>query len=77
MLRLDALGLETIEVDAPLRLRALQLARETGLTMYDATYLALADATGSDLATLGRALTSTATSLGRNAAAGAEQISPI
>lgn len=56
MLRLDALGLEPIDVQRPLQLQALLLARETGLTMYDAIYLAVAVASGMPLATLDRSL---------------------
>lgn len=64
MLRLDALGLETIELDTPLRMQALRLARETGLTTYDAAYLALAHADKAPLATLDAELDKLATALG-------------
>jgi predicted nucleic acid-binding protein len=52
MLRLESLGVETIELDRPMRLRALQLARSERLSMYDASHLALADAMKAPLATL-------------------------
>lgn len=52
LMRLEGLAIETIEIDTPLRLRSLLLARQTGLTMYDATYLGLAVTTGTGLATL-------------------------
>ncbi len=64
MLRLDAMGMETIDPDRPLRLQALILARETRLTMYDATYLALAISSGARLATLDEELGTAAASRG-------------
>jgi predicted nucleic acid-binding protein len=75
ILRLEALGLETIRIDAPLRLRALQLARDTGLTVYDASYLALADATDAQLATLDARLEKAAASDGRRAGDGPRRVS--
>jgi len=51
-IRLEGLGIETVEIDTPPRLRALQFARQTRLTMYDATYLALAMTTDTGLASL-------------------------
>jgi predicted nucleic acid-binding protein len=56
MLRLESLGIETTELDRPMRLHALQLARAERLSMYDASHLALADALQSPLATLDRRL---------------------
>lgn len=41
--RLDEFGLETIDLDRPLILLALDLADRHGLSMYDAAYLALLD----------------------------------
>ncbi len=72
LLRLEALGLETAEIAPPLRLRALQLARRTGLTMYDATYLAVAEATKAPLFTLDQRLerASVAMGLGREGGIG-------
>lgn len=62
LIRLEAIGIDTIRTDRPLRLQAILLARETRLTMYDATYLALAIATAATLATLDRELRAAATS---------------
>ena len=67
LLRYEALGVETVEVGPPLRLRALQLAREKRLTMYDATYLAVAEATNAPLATLDTRLQRAAASMGLSA----------
>ncbi len=64
MMRLEALGIETVDLSRPLRLHALQLARQEGLTVYDATYLAAAAALGAPLATLDRQLDAAAASLG-------------
>jgi predicted nucleic acid-binding protein len=44
--RLDELGLETVELDRPLLLLALDVAGRHGLTMYDAAYLAIAESLG-------------------------------
>jgi predicted nucleic acid-binding protein len=64
LLRFETLGVETIELERPLRIRALQLARENRLTMYDGTYLALASALRTPLATLDRQLDAASGSLG-------------
>lgn len=64
MLRVDALPIEVIEVDRPQRLRALQLARQYDLTIYDAVYLAVADGAGAPLATLDRELQRAAQAMG-------------
>ncbi len=64
MLHIESIGFETRELDRPLRLRALQLGRTTHLSMYDATYLALAHALTSPLATLDRHLDDAASSIG-------------
>jgi predicted nucleic acid-binding protein len=62
LVRLQALGLETLDSDQALHLRAVQLARAHALTTYDALYLALADALDAPLATLdGRLATAAAT----------------
>jgi predicted nucleic acid-binding protein len=53
---IDALDLETIELDRPTLLLAVDLCERHGLTSYDATYLALADATDGSLFTLDRHL---------------------
>ncbi len=64
MLRVDALPIEVIEVDRPQRLRALQLARQYDLTIYDAVYLAVADAARAPLVTLDRELEQAAQEMG-------------
>ena len=64
LLRLEALGIETVEIGRLMRLRALQGARERGLTMYDAAYLAVAEATGAPLATLDRQVEGVAAAMG-------------
>lgn len=53
---LDYLELQTIELDRPLLLLALDHMVHNGLTAYDAIYLALALSTDSQLATLDRRL---------------------
>ena len=64
LMRLEGLAIETVEIDTPLRLRALLLARQTGLTMYDATYLGLAASNGTELATLDDRLAAASSSHG-------------
>lgn len=64
LLRLETLGLETVELDRPLRIRALQLGREHRLSMYDGAYLTTAATLRAPLATLDRALDAAAASLG-------------
>src|SRR6188474_2532946 len=64
LIRLESLGIATIDLDRPLRLRAVQLAREQQLTTYDALYLAIALDTGARLATLDEALGSAASRAG-------------
>jgi predicted nucleic acid-binding protein len=49
--RLDSLGLEAVDIDRPLLVRAIDLMERTGLTVYDAAYLALADRLDGELAT--------------------------
>jgi predicted nucleic acid-binding protein len=63
--RLEALGFETIEMDRPLRLMAVHLARRFRLSSYDAVYLALAETADLPLATLDGRLADAATELGR------------
>ncbi len=72
MLQMDALGIVSVDVGPPLRLRALQLARDHGLTVYDATYLAVAEATKAPLFTLDQPLerASVAIGLGREGGIG-------
>jgi predicted nucleic acid-binding protein len=49
---LDVLGLETVPLDRPLLLAALDIAVPSGMTAYDAAHLALAEAADSRLLTL-------------------------
>jgi len=49
---LDELGLETVPLDRPLLLAALDIAATLGLTAYDAAHLALAEAADALLLTL-------------------------
>ena len=48
---LDAVGLETVELDRPMLLLALDAVARHGLTAYDAAYLALAESTDAELVT--------------------------
>jgi len=75
MLRLDGLGIQTVETGPPLRLRALQLAREKRLTMYDATYLSVAEASHAPLMTLDEGLEQAAASMGLGRPGGLGRIS--
>jgi predicted nucleic acid-binding protein len=75
LLRLDELGIATIELDRPSRARALLLARETGLSMYHAVYLALAETTGTRLATLDERLVRAGSSRGLEYPPGASRVS--
>jgi predicted nucleic acid-binding protein len=63
--RLEALGLETIEMDRSVRLMAVHLARQHGLSTYDAVYLALATTADLPLATLDGRLADAAAATGR------------
>ena len=56
ILRLEALGFQTIDMDRSLRLMAIHLAQRFRLSTYDALYLALADTSDLPLATLDRRL---------------------
>lgn len=49
---LDALGMETVEMDRPMLLLALDAVARHGLTAYDAAYLALAEASDAQLLTV-------------------------
>jgi predicted nucleic acid-binding protein len=53
---LDEMGLETLEIDRPLVVLAIDLAERHGLTAYDASYLALAISTDAHVATFDKAL---------------------
>lgn len=64
---LDDLGVETAEGDRPAVLAAAALAAAHGLTVYDATYLALAERLDARLLTLDAAL----------AVAGGDRVEPI
>jgi len=64
ILRLEALSLQTIEMDRSLRLMAVHLAQRFRLSTYDALYLALADTSDLPLATLDRRLGDAATAIG-------------
>ena len=64
MLRVEAIGIEAVELQPPLRLRAVQLGREHQLSMYDATYLAIAESTLAPLLTLDADLEQAAESIG-------------
>ena len=66
LVRVQALGITTLESDPALHLRSLQLARAHGLSTYDALYLALADALDVSLATLDDRLAAAASSEARH-----------
>jgi predicted nucleic acid-binding protein len=51
MVELESGGVETIELDRPMLLLALDAVARFGLTAYDAAYIALADAADADLLT--------------------------
>ena len=53
---LDRLGPQTVDLDRPTLLSAIDLVERHGLTAYDATYLALTDAFDGELITFDRAL---------------------
>jgi predicted nucleic acid-binding protein len=75
MLQAEALQIEEVARDRPLRLRALTLARAHGLSMYDSTYLAAAEATGCRLLTLDARLDRAAISMGLGREQGPAQVS--
>jgi predicted nucleic acid-binding protein len=54
--RLDEIGLETVALDRPILLLALDRAERFGLTTYDAAYLAVAEALDATLYTFDQAL---------------------
>ncbi len=57
---LDAFDLQTVDLDRALLVATLDVAERHGLTAYDATYLALADATDGGLLTFDRPLSTAA-----------------
>lgn len=65
LVRLEGSGFETIDMDRPLRLMAVHLARQHRLSVYDAVYLAVATTAGLPLATLDGRLADAATATGR------------
>jgi predicted nucleic acid-binding protein len=65
VLRLEALGFQTVDTDRSLRSMAIHHARRFGLSTYDALYLALADTSDLPLATLDGRLGGAAAALGR------------
>jgi predicted nucleic acid-binding protein len=64
-IRLEWLGFQTVEMDRPLRMMAIQLARRLRLSAYDATYLALAQALDAPLVTVDARLGAAAQISGR------------
>ncbi len=64
LVELEAVGLETVELDRPMLLLALDAVVRHGLTAYDAAYLAVADAADARLRT---GDTELATAAGRRA----------
>jgi predicted nucleic acid-binding protein len=56
IVELEAAGLETVELDRPMLLLAIDAVVRHGLTAYDAAYLALADAVDAQLLTADAAL---------------------
>jgi predicted nucleic acid-binding protein len=64
MLRTETFGIEVVDISRPIRFRALALAREHELTMYDATYLTVAEVTETSLLTLDARLERAAASMG-------------
>ena len=75
MLRVESLGVEIVQIERPLRLRALTLARAHRLTMYDAVYLAVAEAADAPLLTLDGRLDAAATVLGLGRDGGSGRVS--
>jgi predicted nucleic acid-binding protein len=64
VVELEAAGLETVEVDRPMLLLAIDAVVRHGLTAYDAAYLALADAADARLLTADATLAAAAGSRG-------------
>lgn len=62
LFELDQFSITTVEVDRPLLLAGLHLVERSGLTIYDAVYLALARSIGAKLATFDHALIAAASS---------------
>jgi predicted nucleic acid-binding protein len=77
MLQTEALEIEDVQQSRPLRLRAVTLARSHGLSMYDATYLAAAEAVGCPLLTLDARLDRAATSMGLGREGGPARVSRV
>jgi predicted nucleic acid-binding protein len=75
MIRAEVLGVECVELDRPIRLRALQLAHQHRLSMYDAAYLAVAEATRTPLLTLDQRLEQAARAMGRGPEGGTSRVS--
>lgn len=75
MLRAEALPIASVDVGRPIRWRAILLGREHGLTMHDATYLAVAEAAGTALLTLDHRLDDAAAAMGLQRARGPGGIS--
>lgn len=64
LLRVETLGIQVTETERPQRLRALTLAREHRLSMYDAVYLAHAESVDAPLYTLDHRLQDAAERMG-------------
>jgi predicted nucleic acid-binding protein len=64
LIRLEGLAFRSVEMERPLRLMAIRLARRFRLTAYDALYLALAESMDAPLATLDDGLGAAASTLG-------------
>lgn len=75
MLRAEALPITPVDIGRPMRLRALQLGREHGLTMYDATYLAVAESAEARMLTLDSQLHDAAVALGLGREGGPRRVS--
>jgi hypothetical protein len=75
MLRFESLGIGAVEIGRAVLLRSLVLAREHGLTMYGATYLAVSEATDAPLLTLDEGLERAAAAMGLDRDGGTTQVS--
>jgi predicted nucleic acid-binding protein len=58
--RLDSFGIQTVDPSRPMLIQVIDRVERHGLTPYDATYLALAETVGGQLATLDRTLATAA-----------------
>ncbi len=65
VIKLEWLAFETVQTDRSLRVMAMHLARQHRLSAYDALYLALAQVSEAQLATLDQRLGAAATAMGR------------